>query len=315
MIHILALALLATPVVAAKPRAAPTAEQAPASSCDSGCLSGLAQRYVDALVSRKYSDLPWAQRVRYTENGVAMMIGDGIWGTVTAHTDKPLVVTDPSTATVGWFGTIEEHGQPAFYAMRLKADGNRIAEIETVIRRKEGRPPFGDPVSFTHDPAFAQSLPAAARMPRERMIALVQGYYNSLAANDGTVLTRFAPDCARVENGLIASSGDFGPAKFASGCEAQIKLGLFREIDAVRGLTFPVVDKARGLVVAIGDTDLSARTKDFVTTDGRPYTAEADYPRSYAFIAVFKLKDGAISRIEDTINEVPYLMPAWKERP
>ena len=131
----LLVAALAVPALSAAPKTVP------APRCDADCLGGLADRYMDALVSKKQGDVPWAEMVRYAENGVPMMIGDGLWGSVTAHGDKPLVVADPSTGNIAWFGVVEEHGQPAFQAMRLKADGRQVAEIEVMTRRKEGRPP------------------------------------------------------------------------------------------------------------------------------------------------------------------------------
>lgn len=261
-------ALLALPAAAPPPR------------CDAACLGELAGRYMDALVAKRSAELPWAERVRYAENGVPMMIGDGLWGSVTAHGARPLVVADPDSGNVAWFGIVEEHGQPGFQAMRLKAAGGRIAEIEVVTRRKEGRPPFGDAASFAHDAAFSARLAPAERTSRERMIALARGYY------DGKATTRLASLCARTDTGS------------ASGCGAPAPPG------RTRALRFPAVDAERGLVVALGMRDDGARSA---------VTAEASYPRSYAFAALLRIKGGAIERIEEVSTELPYLMPSWAE--
>src|SRR5690606_15533024 len=128
---IAAVALLsAAPTAGAQstsPRAAAMAS-AP-SGCDRDCLIGLADRYMAALVDKDFSGLPWAERVRFTENDVGLMMGDGVWGTVTKIDDDPFKLADPATGNVLWVGTVEEHGQPAYYAMRLAVEDGRIAEV------------------------------------------------------------------------------------------------------------------------------------------------------------------------------------------
>lgn len=300
----LAIALVASPALAADSKP----------PCDRACLTTIAGRYMDALVAKAPNGLPWAQTVHFSENSVPMMIGDGLWGSISGHGTKPLVAADPATGNVAWIGTVEEHGQPAFYAMRLKVEGGRISEVETVVRRKEGHPPFGDPASFAPAPLYGDRLPEKARSPQARMIALVEGYYNGLAGNDGTLFTRFDPACVRTENGVVETSGESGPAAFAQGCEAQFRLGLFRAVDRVRARRLPIVDVERGIVVAIGYRDYSARIQNFVTTDGRPYKAPTVYPQSQGFLAVFRIADGRIQRIDDYASELSYLIPSpWKE--
>jgi hypothetical protein len=300
--------LLGAPGEAARPK---TAEVA-AAGCGAVCLGKLADAFLAGLISRKQgADVPWTDRVRYTENGVGMTVGDGIWATVTARTATPLVIADPATDSIVWIGGIEEHGQPGWLALRLKASGGRIAEAEVIIRRKEGRPPYADPTGFARDAAFGQ---ASAHQPRERLIGLAQGYLNSIAANDGTLLTRIAPACERTENGLVMTSGAAPLAKIATGCEGQIKAGLFRDVDRLRGIVFPVVDEERGLVVAIGMRDYAGRVATLTTTGGQSFPADTAFPHSYAFAMVFKVSDGAIARIEEISTDVPYYMPAWKAR-
>jgi hypothetical protein len=309
MTMLAAVLLIGAPASAARPKAP---EAVPA-GCGAACLSKLANAFVDGLISRKQgADVPWTDRVRYTENGVGMTVGDGIWATVTAHSATPLVIADPATDSIVWIGGIEEHGQPSWLALRIKQSGGRISEAEAIIRRKEGRPPYADPTGFARDAGFTQ-VPAG-RLPRERLIGLAQGYLNSVAANDGTVLTRIAAGCERTENGLTMTSGAAPLAKLATGCEGQIKAGLFRDVDRMRGVVFPVVDEERGLVVAIGMRDYAARVATLTTTDGHSFPADTAFPHSYAFAMVFKVSDGAIARIEEISTDVPYYMPAWKVR-
>ena len=295
------------------PAASPAHAQTVA-RCDRACLSALADRYMDALVAKTPQKLPWADVVRFSENSVPMMIGDGLWASSTAHSARPLIAADPRSGTVAWFGTVEEHGQPAFYAMRMKVEGGRIAEVESVVRRKQGRPPFGAPETFALDSSLAERLPEKARLPRERMVSLVEGYFNGVALNDGTLYTRFDPGCARTENGVTVTSGGQGASAFAQGCEAQFKLGLFRAVDRVRARRLAIVDEERGIVVALGTADYGARTQAFTTTDGRPFAAPTTYPHSQGFVTIFKLGEAGIRRVDEFASELPYLMPpSFKE--
>ena len=51
-----------------------------------------------------------------------------------------MTVADTRTGNAAWFGTVEEHGEPAYYAMRLRIRGGMITEVETVVKHKPGLP-------------------------------------------------------------------------------------------------------------------------------------------------------------------------------
>lgn len=211
MIAAALLLALGAPALAARPAAVPAA-------CDARCLHGLADAFLAGLESRKQgADVPWATRVRYTENGVGMTVGDGIWATVTAHTPHPLAVVDPASQSVVWIGAIEEHGQPSWLALRIKAEAGRIVEAEAVMRRKQGRPPYAASSGFAPDAPFGGT--AAGAPPRSRLVPVAQA---ALAK---------AP---RVRNGVTLS--DIPPA-------------------ALRGVSVAAVDAGRGLVALFGRRD------------------------------------------------------------
>jgi len=283
--------------------------QAQAASCDAACLTGLANRTTDAMVRHDPNGLPWAERVGYAENGTKLRVGEGSWVTIDRRTEAPLVVADPQTGRVVWVGRVDDHGQPGFYAMDMRVVGGKIAAVQAVIRRKQGRPPFGDPVTYAPGQAFGAALPAKARLPRGKMIALVERYFAGVAANGEGAAVPFAKGCAVMENG-VAMAGNLPAAKGAdASCAGALTRGLFGELEAVRHEVI-AVDEARGLVAAIGYRDLPAAAMRFTARDGKSYAAEAGYPRSVAFVSLFKIDGGRIARIETVANEVPYLMPA-----
>jgi hypothetical protein len=103
-------------------------------SCDRACLVEFMNKYLTALVNRDPSRVPWADKVEYTENNARLLLGDGSWAVTTGKVDNDLIVADPLTGQVGYFGTIELNGLPTWFAARLKVVDARVTELETVWR-------------------------------------------------------------------------------------------------------------------------------------------------------------------------------------
>jgi hypothetical protein len=280
--------------------------------CDRECLSSLITQYLDAVLGFEQMAipavvpaLPWAETVRFSENDVGLMIGDGLWGTLTAIAEG-YVLADPMTQNVFWLGVVEEHGQAAYLALRLGVTGGKIAEVEAIVGREGTPAPFASTESYSVDSAFSRTLPEGQRLPRGRLEALVDGYYSSLQLNDGTIQTEIADDCVRRTNGFVTSQAQSGDAQ---GCRQQLEIGLFRYVDRVRARRYPIIDESRGIVVAVTYLDHAARYAEYETLDGRDRTIPVEYPNSHAVLELFKIEEGKISRIEGVTAFQPYLMP------
>ncbi|MGZ3235723.1 MAG: hypothetical protein ACXU7O_13590, partial [Croceibacterium sp.] len=170
---------------------------------DRAALYAHVEAYLDALAARDPSPLPWAEHVVFTENNVQLAIGDGTWNTASGRRDYDLKLADPGTGQVAWFGVIEEHGQPAIMALRLRVERGRIAEAETIVTRKVENSPFPSIETYLAPrPLMLADVPVEQRTARERMIALADGYFDTLQLNDGKLFTHFTDDCERIENGL-----------------------------------------------------------------------------------------------------------------
>ena len=57
-----------------------------ATLCDRSCLKGVLDSYLDAMIKHDASKLPTSASVRFTENGSAKKIGEGLWTTAEAIT-------------------------------------------------------------------------------------------------------------------------------------------------------------------------------------------------------------------------------------
>jgi hypothetical protein len=295
-------------------------------ACARACLYGFVDQYLAALLARDPGRLGWAPHVRFTENNVELPVGWGLWGTISALGAEDLRAADPETGQVAYYGVIEERGTKSFFALRLKIDSGKISEVETIVDRKGYGPgPFGNPDALEPVPVISQDVPADRRRPRARLIALADGYFNTLELNDGQIFTQFADDCSRRENG-VWTANDPHPGSVQDpnlnlsaygkiSCEQGFKLGNYRWDDELRARRFPLVDEEKGLVLAAGFIDHAGKLDHYTTTDGVVHDPPLKSPHSFCFLEMFKMQDGKIRHAEAMFITVPYHMPSpWYER-
>lgn len=270
--------------------------------------------YLAALKAGDPTRVKWADTVRNTENNVALMVGDGLWGTIKGLGPYQLRFADVLTGQVGYFGQVIEQGETSAFTLRLKVDSNqRISEVETlVVRQLDSGLKFVNQ-KFEDKPVMNALLTDKQKVPRARMISLANGYFDTLQLNDGKLFTQFHPLCNRVENGVQTTHNpEFAhivPVA-ALGCEEQFKQGNYRYDDRLRGRRFPLVDEERGLVLAAGFIDHSGRLDDYTLTDGTKVKSLIHRPHSFYLFELFKLEDGMIRQIEANFITVPYHMPS-----
>ncbi len=286
--------------------------------CDSACLESFVNRYMAALVVRDPSRLPWAAKVRFSENNVMLRVGDGAWNVVNGKRPIDLVFTDPETGQAGYLGVVEERGAPAFYAMRLKVTDGKISEVETLINVPDPKvppsPAAGDPTAYEHYPVMTQVLPPEKRTPRRRMIDLANGYFSTLQLNDGKLFTVFSDDCRRQENGFETTANPkFDRPEGKLHCGDQFKLGNFIFDSAVRDRDYPLVDEAHGLVLARAYIDHNAAADMVRLANGTPMKSYIKTPGSLSMLELFHITAGKIDRVEVVHIDVPYAMPSvWR---
>jgi hypothetical protein len=282
-------------------------------SLNRAALYDQAESYLEALVRRDSSRLRWADDVVFSENNVRLAVGDGTWSTADGRRGYDLKLADPATGQVAWFGVIEEHGQPAIMALRLRLEGERIAEAEVIVTRKVENSPFPSIDTYIEPrPLMLADVPPDRRTPRGAMVVIANGYFDTLQLNDGTLRTRFTDDCERIENGMQTTRNDSFPNYpiAAYGCREQFELGQYRYDDRLRARRFPLVDEEKGLVLAGGFIDHRGKLVDFTWTDGTPVKSFFHFPHSYCLLEAFKIVDNAIAGVEAVFIDVPYHMPS-----
>jgi hypothetical protein len=272
--------------------------------------------YLAALKVRDPQRVKWAPRVRNAENNVAIAVGDGLWGTITALGSYDLRFADTVTGQVGFFGTVTETTDTSAFTLRLKVENGAVAEAETLVVRQADSGIKFEGQAFENKPVMNEILPVAQRSPRAKMITLADGYFDTLQLNDGTLFTKFAPNCERVENGVKTTHNPGFTITPVSklGCADQFKMGYYRYNDRLRGRRYPLVDEERGLVLAAGFIDKMGRNGEYRLTDGTMAKPLLYRPHTFYLLELFKLKDGAIEQIEANFITMPYNMPSpWDD--
>jgi hypothetical protein len=286
--------------------------ESPTPTCNRACLYGFLDRYLAALKAHDPRQVPWAAQVRNSENNVALRTGDGLWGTITKLDPYEMRLADPSTGTVAVFGVVEETTERAPYATRLKVVEGRIAEVETiVVRPSDAGIPFVN-ADLKPLPVWDEVLTPALRVPRQKMIDVANGYFETLQLNDGTLKTEFTDDCNRREDGALSTNN---PAEtryplWKLGCADQFRLGTYRYDDRLRDRRFLAVDEERGIVLAAGFIDHEGRIKEFPLTNGTVRKSNYLRPHTFALLEAFKIHGGKIRQVEAVFITVPYNMPS-----
>src|SRR5690554_5305379 len=149
-----------------------------AHDCDRGCLSGFLDDYLSALVANDASQAPLSHGFRQTENSVVTPNDEGLWGSVTGLGELQRRYYDPEGSSAGYFGLLDENGNPAIVALRLKVENQKITEAEWHIGRENDVGISGEPggVVFDVDALIANPpnegyVPLDRRYSRDDLIA------------------------------------------------------------------------------------------------------------------------------------------------
>jgi hypothetical protein len=260
----IAAGLLLLAASAARPAVARSAAgQAPASECNSACLTNMADQYIAALVKHDWTGLPLAPGYKYTENTAAIQLGDGLWvGASEAPTTFKIYAADPVSKQVGLYCVMKEFNKPIILALRLKVEEGKISEIEHVVVRDIR--PVGLPNLVTPRTGLVEMIPVAQRRSRDEMFRIADSYFDSIEQSNGD-LAPYADDCVRHENGMQTTTNKTpsptpldaaaGPAAggamaklLALGCHDSMNTHGLSYITKIRPRRLIVIDEERGLV-------------------------------------------------------------------
>lgn len=266
-------------------------EVKPVGACDRACLTSFVDQYLSALSAHDPSQLPTTDTVRFTEDAVEMNLGEGLWQTISSVSNYRLDFVDVNNSTVISHNLIEDDGNKAFLALRLKVEGDKVSEIETmVVRNREEGMIFNPDALVTVSEAMLYKPQPEQLNSREEMIQMASLYPEGLKTGSFvTVDVPFTDTAYRFENGqLMAGPG----CTFFPGCE-NIKT---QRIPTLAGLTYTVgaVDEEYGIVLIRMDFGPGA------TFDGN---------NSLNVWEAFKVYDGKVHAVEAFMETIPIGTP------
>jgi hypothetical protein len=292
--------------VEARVRAVAAADE----DCDRACLTGFVDQYLSALVAHNPTRLPLTKNVKFTEDGVQLQLNDALWATAGALGTYKLVFTEPEAGAVGAYAVVQENGSGALLALRLKVEKRKIAEIETLVARKPTTAILSTDNLTQPRPIFLETIPPEARPSRAEMVSMVNKYFDGIEQGNGDIVP-FDPDCIRIENGIQTCPSSASSPLGALSCGAQLSTKIFTYIQSVNPRRFPIVDRERGLVLAIIRFNHPA-TQQAVEVAGHGKMTMGRYstwPNSTQIAELFKIKDRKIKEITAVIVTAAYKAP------
>jgi hypothetical protein len=310
--------------------------------CNRECLYAFVDRYFDAMLSRCPCNIAMAPGAKYTENELAVKLGEGMWKTFSGRGTYRVYLADPANGEAGYYGDItEDNGLlVGMIALRMKVKDHRITELQTITVREQKRPKGGlgmntagimtphmvdelDPKGFV-SPGAALLEPLGAAETREQLIGATQGYFDAYAQSKGSVAP-FDERCARRENGFAATNNPDGPILdparptfrvFSQGCAEELDRGFFSALSKVRGVHQLVVDEKQGLVLDLSFFDNEGNVKSVAVPGVGNVVVPSEFlrPISYMVPQLFKVENGKIRQIEGLSWAVPFGMKSgWDQ--
>jgi len=288
------------------------------SDCDRSCLDGFVNQYLSALLAHDPSRAPLAATVKFTENGQILQPGDALWGTISGLGKYKFYFEDPHDGQVGFFGTIQENDVPAVLAARLKVQNRQITEIETIVSRLDNTDDKNGPEELdalgVPNAVYAEAVPSVERISRQRMILIVNSYFDGLEKATGKGIP-FDPKCDRLNNGeLTTNNRSANSMILAMGCAEQFNSGFSKFMTRIRDRRFMLIDEERGLVFGVVFFDDAGKMKTVPLADGTTFAVPPVYrkPTTLMVAELFKIKDAKILRIDAVEGWVTYgVKPGW----
>ena len=277
---------------------------------DRAYLEGMVDSYLAALVAHDPSRLPLAKNVKFTENTIALPVGEALWQTASDLPTYKLVACDPQAGQAGFFALMKENDFPIILAARLKVAGGEIAELETIVVR-EGQRPIPDDNMKRVKPLYLEALKTEEKVSREEMIRVSDLYFDALEQDNSDIVPLY-PECNRVENGTRTTNNHnlflTPDPDMPTDCAGQINAKTFIYIASIRPRHWTVVDEERGLTFGTFVFHHKGTIRKFTLPDGREKDVIpiAQRPFTVVVMELFKLQNGRIREIEANMVSVPY---------
>jgi hypothetical protein len=286
--------------------------------CDRQCLVKILDTYFDSIAKHDPSELKVSNKVRFTENGAELKVGQGLWQRAGAATYR-LDAIDPEDGQVASNAVVTDNGKNAILLVRLKVEKRKVTEVETlVVRPGEGQRSNPDSLSGTSPTVYAAVVPESERGTREQLVAAGAAYLDALATRgtDAFKAPPIAPEAIRAENGVQTtgiSRGGRPPVSLAESFNNPAPRATTGVRSWISDRRFPVVDLEHGIVLVIGEMNLHLPPG---TLDGPPLHSmpKPDGVRLQVLSEFFKVSGGQVHQIQAVmldLDDPKVITPGW----
>ena len=293
------LGLSAQPVSAQAGPAQSAIEQA--EPCDRACLGTMLQGFLDAVIAQDPAQARLAIGFRQTQNSRITLTDAGVWRTLTALGPVERRYFDPVTGNAAFFGLTTVDGRPAVTSLRLQIADRTVTEAEWHVAQQgdpgitgEGSQVLFNADRLAADPPPERVVPQDQRLPRDRLVAVVNSYFDGIVAENGRAVIAHG-GCVRYENGFPAFGGPLRAGQehdgFAGRQDCTSGYPTLGGLVAAR--RYPLVDEEAQVVLA---------SAVFVRKPG-------DARRRNHFMEVFGVDDGRIRSVHAAMFYAPPQQP------
>jgi hypothetical protein len=218
-----------------------------AGGCTRELLKSTVDAYFTALAAHDPSKIPVASDAKFTENGMTVQVGEGLWKTAGAPKLKRSALDTESCGSVTE-SVLTENSTDIVFGLRLKLAVAKITEIETIVVRKGDYTSNPMALLGTASDDWEAALPADQRSTREQVTMMIDKYFTQFPAG----ACMFASDCKRYENG-------FSPGGCSAGLScSQSSTGMARGGMLTR---LTLIDVEAG--IGVGFTMFASQYTDF----------------------------------------------------
>lgn len=206
-------------------------------ACEREFLKSTVDNYFKALAAHDPKTVAIAKKVKFTEDGIELKVGEGFWKTAGAVEFSRSALDSETCGTVTQ-ALVEENGRTIIVGVRLKLDDKKqISEIEHIIAREQEFAFRPEGVLLPEYVNWETPLPKTERSSRAAMVAGANDYFD-MFVKDADVNSPFSSTCHRWENGTHTTrNGNCSPRD-----TGLVIIHPHRRV--------PVVDRETGVAVA-----------------------------------------------------------------
>lgn len=259
--------------------------------------------YFKALVDNNPSAVPLAKNVKITLNGEVKSIAQTFWEGAESVAFR-FDIVNTRLGDTGTEAVIKNSdGSKTMYMLRMKVQGDRIIEIETIKCNKgEADGLWGVDNLNVVSPAYQLSIREVEQDSYYDLIGTAESYWRAFQTNGWPEYrpARLLPDSRRYENGM-QTTGMIKDGQYESTAKG-FDTGFFKERN-IWDRRYPVVDEERGVVLSIVRFGIKAglKSRSEATTHSR-LVAE-----------FFAIKSCRIQEIQAIlVNRVDELPTGWE---